>query len=361
MDSTTPNKPRSQAGKSRTYMQAGIAVAVLLLALVFTLVNSGGPVNYLSEPMMVMGTTARLNVVADRGDRPSQAADAAAGELRRVEAMMSSHLDASPLSRLNASAPGEEVSVPDELLAMLRKSRSLANDTAGTFDVTCLPIIKIWREAGEKGVLPSEMQVSTALESTGWENFRLDDESISKLADGAGIDLGGIAKGYGIDLATQAIRASGASAGLVDVGGDIRCFGLRGNARWRVGLQSPFDESLIATVSLTDAAVCTSGNYRRFSEIDGKRYSHIVDPRTGWPANATPSVTVVARSAVVADAWATSLSVLGEDGLKLLPEDSDIEAALVIGSPDDYEVVTSAGFSSYFEQAPTVPVREVLP
>jgi thiamine biosynthesis lipoprotein len=358
----TPQYNVERSPKFRRGLAVFVAVAALVMALALTMNSRRGSVGYLSEPIAVMGTTARVSLVAGRDVSPSKVFDDAVGELRRVEALMSAHLDASELSRLNAAPAGPDVPLSDELLALLKLSRTLAAQSGGAFDVTCLPIIRAWKDAASAGRIPTGAEIAAALDATGWGRFELGDAGARKSADAAGIDLGGIAKGYGIDLAAERLIASGASGGLVDVGGDIRCFGRREDGgNWQIGIQSPFDPGepeLIATLTVADEAVCTSGNYRRFSEIGGKRYSHIVDPRTGLPADVTPSVTVIAPTATVADAWATALSVLGADGLKLLPAESHVEAALVLGGPGDFEFVTTPGFSRRFSEAPDHPVRE---
>ncbi|MGB2822575.1 MAG: FAD:protein FMN transferase, partial [Phycisphaerae bacterium] len=202
---------------------------------------------------------------------------------------------------------------------------------------------------GKARRLPTDAEVASARSASGWDRIELLDGAARKAIDGAGSGLGGIAKGYAIDRAIEAIRTAGCTGGLVDVGGDIRCFGLspRGGL-WRVAVRDPFDarsDAFFGTLELTDLAVCTSGNYERYSEIDGKRYSHIIDPRTGRPVDLAPSVTVVAPAAAVADGWATALSVLGPEGLSLLDPNSGIEAMIVVGGPQDYTVHQTPGFA----------------
>jgi len=160
------------------------------------------------------------------------------------------------------------------------------------------------------------------------------------------IDLGGIAKGYGIDQAVQALKDDGVSGGLVNVGGDIRCFGRppKGDL-WEIKIKDPFKkEGIFAKLGIKSGAVCTSGNYFRFVEIGDKRFSHIIDPRTGIPAEAAASVTVMAPTAITADAWATALSVLGPSGLEIIPENKSIEAMIITGTPDNPEVHMTEGF-----------------
>jgi len=172
------------------------------------------------------------------------------------------------------------------------------------------------------------------------------------------VDLGGIAKGYAADMALEELRCHGITAALVNAGGDIAVMGKPpGQDAWRVGIQNPGrqNERLPDVIHLADGAVATSGNYERYAEIEGRRFSHIIDPRTGRPVERISSVTVVAADAMRADALATAFSVLGPAAsLKLAAQLDDVEAMFIIapetpgGEP---QVVSSEGFSTFFRTA----------
>ncbi len=307
--------------------------------------------SYASQPIGVMGTQCMLTVVVDSRVAVSARGSLLAGEdaLRAIEARMSTYIELSELSRLNAAPAGEAVKLSPDTLAVLRLAKELHGRTGGAFDATCLPVFKLWARAGKVRRLPTDAEVAAARSAGGWDKIELLDGAARKTIDTAGIGLGGIAKGYAIDRAIEAMRAATCSGGLVDVGGDIRCFGLspRGGL-WRVAVRDPFgtgSDAFLGTLELTGLAVCTSGNYERYTEIGGKRYSHIIDPRTARPVDLAPSVTVVAPTAAVADGWATALSVLGPKGLDLLAPDSGIEAMIVVGGPEDYTVHQTPGFA----------------
>jgi len=315
-----------------------------------------------TAPHAVMGTQTTLTVVlgASEKARARRALGDAEGALRDVEAKMSSWLDSSELSRFNAARAGTLTPLSAETLQVLTAARKLAADSSGAFDVTCRPIIELWKHARKTRTLPAAAALADARKQSRWEDIELRADGAVKQSATACVDLGGIAKGYGIDRAVEALIASGAAGGLVDVGGDVRCFGRRDKGGpWQVGVRSPFtsDASIFAVLAVRDRAVCTSGNYLRYAEIGGKRYSHIVDPRTGWPVDAAPSVTVVAKTAMTADAWATALSVLGPAGLKLLPADEGIEAMIVEGGPEDYRIYYSGGFEEFFSERPPAPKK----
>lgn len=310
-----------------------------------------------------MGTTCRIEATAhyhdrDRAKRGLVAAEAA---LRRVEALMSTYLLDSELARLNAADAGKMISLSPQTLEVLRAARELADQTRGAFDATCRPVIELWKRAGRQNRLPEAEALAEARQASTWDQIELRGSGAVKRRASASVDLGGIAKGYGIDRAVAALRSAGCAGGLVDVGGDIRCFGKRpGGGYWTIGVRNPFrpeQTELVATLRIPAGAVCTSGNYFRFVEIGGSRYSHIIDPRTGKPADAAPSVTVVAPTATTADAWATALSVLGTDGLKLLPTGAGIEAMLIVGTPDRWRIHMTKGFRSLLAGEVKAPAR----
>jgi thiamine biosynthesis lipoprotein len=300
-----------------------------------------------------MGTSARLTAVPDREAEAHEGAmeaalDDAEAELRSVEAAMSSWLDASELSALNRAPVGEPVPLSAETLAVLKAAQRLYDTTGGAFDVTCGPLIDLWREAADAGELPALDALERARSVSGWAGFELREGEAVRTMEGARIDLGGIAKGYAIDEAVETLReAGGVAGGLVDVGGDVRVFGASpGGGAWQVGLRAPEEQPRPwGKIAVSDGAVATSGHYARYFEIDGKRYSHIIDPRTGRPAEeASLTVTVVGPSALRADAWATALAVLGPEGLDELASEPGLEAFVVHGPAEAPRAIATSGF-----------------
>jgi len=332
------------------------AVSALVAVVAVWLSEDGEPRTYEYLPPWIMGTKTQLKVVAPPARRKdvTTAMRDAEQALRDVEFKMSTYIEASELSQFNAAPAGETVKLSAETLGLLRVSRRIAEQTDGAFDVTCGPIIDLWRKAAEDGRLPGDKDIARALAVCGWDKVRLLDGGAQKTVDGVRIGLGGIAKGFGIDRAAEVLEAAGLQGGLVNVGGDVRCFGGRaGGGKWRFGIQSPFsNDEEFAKVEISRGAVCTSGNYKRFFKVGKERFSHIVDPRTGRPVDIAPSVTVVAETATAADAWATALSVLGPDGLELIPPDSGIRAMLIIGGPEDFRLVMSPGFEELLTKRP---------
>jgi len=334
-----------------------IALVLALVALGLWRARADGLKLYESEPYLVMGTNTQLKAVATRqqADAAGKALADAEAALRRVEALMSAWLESSELSVINGGGEGS-YPLSGELAEVLRASRAFYDQTGGAFDVTCRPIIELWKRAGEAGRLPTKQELAEARKSSNWDQITIkagSDELVKARAT-ACVDLGGIAKGYGIDKAVEAMMKATPAGGLVNVGGDIRCFGRPpGEPHWPVHVKNPFGDGMFATLAVRDAAVCTSGNYERYSQIGSERYSHIVDPREAGGymalrASSTPaSVTVIARTAMVADAWATALSVLGPSGMKLLKRRVGIEAMMVTGTPGNYNVLMTDGFKKF--------------
>lgn len=364
---------------------AGAAIVALMVVGLWT-TRGGDPVltERKRKPYNIMGTQTNLVAVApaDRGDIAERGARDAERALRDVEAKMSRWRDDSDIGRFNLAdaqaTGGVMVPMSPETMTVLGESRKMWERTGHAFDVTVGALVKVWRDANELNELPHQAQLEAARAASNWSLIELADGGIRKLSPSVRLDLGGIAKGYGIDRAVEAMRQAGCTGGLVDVGGDVRCFGRPPQKDyWLVAVQDPFDTDpgrRLATLKLNGGALCTSGNYRggRNYKIAGKRYSHIIDPRPGptmgmaLPPEATPaSVTVFAPTAMAADAWATALSVLGLDGLKMIPAGSDIEAMLVVGNAEVNVCVVTPGFRKLFAAGPPFisykPGAETLP
>lgn len=301
----------------------------------------------------IMGTDTDVSVVvpADHYDQAVKALDAAEHALRSVETNMSVHLEFSGISRLNASVPGEPVFLPADTLELLSQAQRLTVQTQGTMDPTCAPLFALWKSCAKDGRRPTVEELAQADQASGWRHFDIQHDAVIRSHADARVDLGAVAKGWAVDKAVAAMKANGVRGGLVNAGGDIRCFGTDMYGKpWLVSVKDPFDPDkggMLCRLRLSNMAICTSGNYYRFSEIKGERLSHIVDPRTGLPADAAPSVTVVAPTAITADAWATALSVTGPQGLGMLPDGA--EAMLVVGTKDNYQMITSPGFNALLE------------
>lgn len=301
-----------------------------------------------------MGTLA--TVTADAPDRATaqRAVEAAYGRLDDVNRLMSDYASDSEIGRLNALPAGEGLAVSTETFHCLERAAEVAEQSGGAFDITCRPLVWLWKQAGKDGCLPTAEALQQTLARVGWQKLRLEPatRTVTLTVDGMQVDLGGIAKGYALDLAAEALVRAGATSGLVEVGGDVVAVGAQANGEpWRVGVQHPFEEKqLYCTLALADRAVATSGVQQRFNVIGGQRYSHIVDPRTGWPAGQSPSVTVIGPDGLTADAWATVFSVLPvADGLALLDQRRSLglEVLWITREGDTVVATKTEGFDRY--------------
>lgn len=334
---------------SKAALLGGFAI-VIAIAFWYAVVHHARPMVQKATAPVVMGTTCRLIGVGPE-DKVDEALRAALAELQAVDAAMSTYRSDSELSRLNAAPAGVDTPLSKPTLSVLHAAQEMGGLTGGAFDITIRPLSKLWAAAAENDAIPTEEEIQAVRQHVGFAKIEVGRGAARKTVDGLEISLDAIAKGYAIDRALEAMKNRGVAAGLVDVGGDIRCFGVPLDApAWRCAVQNPWsDDSL--SIFLTPVsekkglAVCTSGDYRRFVTIGGKRYSHILDPRTGRPTEAATSVTVISPDAMTADAWATALSVLGPDeGLPLVEEEPDVEALLITGDSAAPKLHRSSGF-----------------
>jgi len=303
----------------------------------------------------MMGTFVTITLWAPSHQKAREAGDAAFARIARVDSLMSTYRPDSELSQVNRRAGSEAVSISDETLEVLTLSVKYSKLSGGAFDISVAPLMKLWKAAEHNGAVPDQAAIEDALALVGYENIALDPtaRTVRFAKPSMKIDLGGIAKGYSVDLAVAELRKHGITAALVNAGGDIATIGRPPTARaWRVGIRKPGrrNERLPEVVHLTTGAVATSGDYERFVEIGGKRFSHIKDPRTGMPVENICSVTVIAPDATAADALATACSVLGpEEGLKLAARLHDVEVMYIVAGDDAPKVIKSNGFDQYLK------------
>ncbi|MFQ5806516.1 MAG: FAD:protein FMN transferase [Phycisphaerae bacterium] len=301
----------------------------------------------------IMGTFATLTAVAADEQTASAAVEAGYGRLEDVNRLMSDYIADSEIGRLNRLPGGESLQLSPETFHCLQRAVEIAEASGGAFDVTCRPLVTLWKKAAAENRLPSDQDLSHARALVGPDKLALNAQSrtVSIVLNGIQVDLGGIAKGYALDLAAKAMLRAGAASVLVDVGGDVLAVGTKRDGKpWRIGVRHPFREGVIAVLKLSDRAAATSGVQQRFYEIDGKRYSHIIDPRTSRPAEQAPSVTVIAGDGLTADAWSTAFSVLSiDEGRKLLETGRapQIEVMWITGPGDQPIIEKTAGFDKY--------------
>ncbi len=281
-----------------------------------------------------MGTQFKIVLYAKDEPLAGRAAQAAFQRIARLDAIMSDYNQASELNRLCHSPPGKPVRISRDLFRILTISQRLAAKTDGAFDVTVGAVVRLWRRARRTGELPDADKIKQALAVTGYTLLHLDAKTQSAWLEREGVllDLGGIAKGYAADAAMQVLQQYGVQSALIAAGGDIVVSHAPPHQRGWIIEIAPLKQAEQSenTIVITDAAISTSGDTEQSVEINGIRYSHIVDPRTGIGLIEQIAVTVITRKGVDADALATAVSVLGmERGLKLI-EATEKTAALIV-------------------------------
>jgi thiamine biosynthesis lipoprotein len=301
----------------------------------------------------IMGTFAELTAVAAERTTAEEAVEAGYARLEDVNRLMSDYVADSEIGRLNRLPEGESLPVSPETFHCLQRAVEISRVSGGAFDATCRPLVSFWKQAAGQNRLPAEEDLARVRALAGSDKIMLNAQtrSVSRAADGVQVDLGGIAKGYALDLAAEAMLKAGATSVLVDVGGDVLAVGTNPEGKpWRIGVKHPFEAGLFTVLELSNRAVATSGVQQRFYEIEGKRYSHVIDPRTGRPAEQAPSVTVIAADGLSADAWATVFSVLSiEEGRQLIEAGRapQLEAMWIAGPPDQPVVEKTSGFDGF--------------
>ncbi len=253
---------------------------------------------------------------------------------REVDAEMSEWKPTSPLSAVNAAAGDHPVAVPRPLLEVVQRGLAIGARTDGAFDVTWAALWGLWDFKAEKPRVPDEEEIRARIALVDFRAVRIDEASASIYLPRKGmmIGLGGIAKGYALDLSAARLRAAGVSDFLISAGGQLYAGGRNGARAWRAGIRDPrgTPADYFTALTLQDVSLSTSGDYERFFVLDGRRYHHILDPRTGRPAEGPRSVTVISPDATLADAMSTAMLVLGRArALELAAADERLEVVIV--------------------------------
>ena len=288
-------------------------------------------------------------------------------EINRLDYLMSNYKKESVLSELNNNASAGPVDCNKELSNIIEQSIQYSEITEGAFDITIGPLMKKWGFFKKQGRIPGKEELESVLKSVSYKNIIIEEKAIKSLAKnpitvkkvsfkntGTQIDLGGIGKGYAVDRVTSVLKQNGINSALINFAGNIYTFGTPpGKDSWVIGLQHPREsEGLLGTFEIKDKAVSTSGDYEKFFTIEGKRYSHIIDPRTGNPVTGIVSVTIVTDNATRADALSTGVFVLGkEKGMALIEKLPDVEGIIIYENANSkLSTKTSSGMQALFKR-----------
>jgi thiamine biosynthesis lipoprotein len=262
------------------------------------------------DSRLMMGTVVEV-ISPDK-----QAARIAFREIKRVENLLSFYKDDSEISRLNKQG---RLEVSPDTLLVIKKAGESWEATQGAFDITIGPLMELWGFYNKEYRLPGDLEIKEKLNLIGFDKLRINDNIIEFKIKGMKIDLGGIAKGYAVDCAVDRLRLAGINSALLNAGGDIYCLGDKRGSPWRVAVRKERGRGPAGYLELKDKAVATSGDYEQYFMVDKVRYCHILNPKTGRPADSgVASVTVIADDCLTADALATSIFILGEKKGRIL-------------------------------------------
>ena len=301
-----------------------------------------------------MGTRFEIQIVTGDTAAGREAIDAAYAEIDRVEQLLSEWRETSEISEVNRQASRQAVAVGPDLFTVVEQSVRISEITHGAFDVTFAGCGSVWSIRERR--IPADREIDECLVHVGYRRLELDPvgSTIFLPTEQMRIGIAGIGKGYGVDRAAEVLEVHGIDGYIVDGGGDIRLAGSNVDRPWIVGIADPRREGrLQATLEPGRGAIVTSGDYQRYFEKDGVRYHHILDPATGRPARGSVAVTVIAPTAIDADALATGLFVLGpERGIETVERLPQVEA-LIFGP--DLVVHRSSGFPEIRLTEPVAP------
>lgn len=282
-------------------------------------------------------------------------------EVERLDTVMNEYSPDSEAGKLRLGLEqGVKVQiVSSELFHLLAFSQTISNNSKGAFDITVGPLIQLWKKCGKENRLPTPEEYGVVKNKIGWQHLDLSQPLHVRLQDAPAlsISLGAYSKGYAVDQVLSLLQQQGIESGMVNMGGDLCCFGPH---IWKIGVQDPSvteadaPESAIGILQVQNCAVATSGHYRRYTEIQGTRYSHILDPRTLQPVDMRiVSTTVIADTGIKADAYATAFCILPVEESLTIAQQNNLHVAIITHDPDGYHLHTTPHFDQYWYQKPT--------
>lgn len=284
--------------------------------------------------LKLMGSRFDITVVANDSIQANKYIDTAVAEISRIENLISSWDELSQTSEINKNAGIKPVKVDAELFELIERAIGISKLTDGAFDISYASMDKIWKFDGSMTQMPSEEEVTESVSKVGYQNIVLDKSksTVFLKLKGMKIGFGAIGKGYAADKTKKLLISKGVVAGIINASGDMNTWGKQPNGKdWKVAITNPLNKNKVfAFLPIKNGAVVTSGNYEKYVNFNGKRYTHIIDPRTGYPSSGIISVTVLAPKAELADALATSVFVMGKDiGLDRINQLPNIECIII--------------------------------
>lgn len=333
------------------------------LSLLIFLAGCGSHKEVLHITGNTMGTTYSITIIdygiTAKADALKRGIDSVLVEINR---QMSTYVPMSEISQLNRSRSEDWFSVSPEFFQVLLQAQQLSQESGGLFDITVLPLINLWGfhyyEKDSDWQPPRQSEIDSVLGQIGFHNIIISENRVRKQMPDLQLDVNAIAKGYGVDAVANFLQIRAFKDYLVEIGGEIRCLGMNQyNSPWSIGIDQPVLNSMAGTsfhnvVSLTDAGMATSGDYRNYVIYNDRFYSHVINPLTGYPTQSkVSSATVIAPTCMLADGLATTLLVMDkEEGIRFINSMENVEALIIVRNPDDtFSDIKSKGFDNYIK------------
>lgn len=319
----------------------GVLVVVLFLIGFFIAKNSSDDLKTFKRTQILLGTVVEIQVRDSDEKKADDAISKAFSEVKRIDELFTTYNDQSPVWQINNSAD-TIISVDPEIYNLIILCDSITKLSDGSFDVSLDNLTKVWGFYTDDPHLPSKEEIDLALFFSGWEKIKLLAGNRIEKKEKVGLNFGAIAKGYAVDKAIDVFKRSGVTQALVNAGGEISVIG----NDWTVGIQHPREiNSIIKKIKLDGYTVATSGDYEQYFEVEGVRYHHLLDPKTGYPSRGLQSVTIINKSNTFADGLATAVFVMGkEKGMKLIESLNDTEAMII---DSEGKIFYSSGFEKF--------------
>ena len=283
---------------------------------------------------ILMGNQFHIGAVCDNEKQGLEALEAAVNEIKRIEAKLSTYKTTSETNRINSNAGIKPVDVSEETILLIERSIRISDLTQGAFDITYGGLdIKFWNFDKEMKALPKIEDAENAVSLINYKNIEINkkESTVFLKKKGMRIGFGGIGKGYAADCAKKIMRSIGVENGVVNASGDMTVWGFKPNGeKWSIGIAHPsYQNAFFSKMEITDVSVATSGNYEKFVMIEGQRYSHTINPKTGMPIKGIKSITTICPYAEFADAIATPIMIMGiENGLNMVNQIQGLECII---------------------------------
>ncbi|MBS1549628.1 MAG: FAD:protein FMN transferase [Bacteroidetes bacterium] len=288
----------------------------------------------ISRPVTLMGSRFDITLVGKDSTSINQNINQAIQEIDRIERLISEWSNDTPVSEINKNAGIKPIKVNPELIQLTQTALYFSKKTRGAFDISIVAMDKIWKFDGSIKTMPTEESIKKSVQKVNYKNILIDTkkQTIFLKEKGMKIGFGSIGKAYAAEKAKELMQKNGVEAGIINAAGDVATWGKQPDGEaWAIGIQNPFEpDEIEEVVEMDNNAVVTSGSYEKYAEINGKRYSHIIHPKTGMPSTGLISVTIIGKNATIANGLSTSIMVLGvQKGLQLMNQFPDYRFLMI--------------------------------